>query len=350
MNIYFKKNDIESHIHRKFYAEWIKPIYPKVRHSLYGLQKQDLWLSKNEEDADVLILPLTWNYYLKYGKLSDAMNTIKEYEKYKKPILSWASGDYSLKIPDGNYILLQHNLSKSKLKKNQYAYPAIIRDPISNLKLYGIDVSSPFYNFSISFCGVANRNFIDKYENLLKEFLFKIKSKIKKRYLDLDAPISGMKLRGDILDSLVRSTELRTNIIIRNPKDRVKIKKQKYKIEYWDNMLSAPFTLCIRGNGNFSVRLYETLALGRIPVIIDTDCVFPLENQIDWRRHCIFIFDKDAQKAVRTAEQLIGRMSDDEIRKIQLINRKFWFDSLSFAGFYYSFSDYIFNNLIPELN
>ena len=350
MIIFFKKRDIASHIHRKFFAEWIKPIYPTVRHSLYGLHEQDLLLSKSEEDADVLILPLTWNYYLEYGKLSDAMNTIQEYEKYKKPILSWTSGDYSLKIPEGNYVLLQHNLSKSKLKKNQYAYPAIIRDPIANLKLYGIDVLSPLNNFSISFCGVANRHFIDKYKNQLKEFFFKIKSKMKKPYLSLDAPISGMKLRGDILHSFVRNTELKTNIIIRNPKDGFKIENQIYKTEYWDNMLSAPFTLCIRGNGNFSVRLYEALALGRIPVIIDTDCVFPLENQIDWQRHCIFIFDKDPKNSVRIARQLLGRMSNDHIRKLQLINRKLWLESLSFAGFYYNFSEYVLNNLIPEFS
>ena len=125
MKIFFRKNDIKTHIHRKFYAEWIKPIFPRARHKLYGLQTEDLVTSESIEDSDMLILPLTWNYYLEYGKLNVATKILKEYERYKKPILTWASGDYSLKIPEGNYLLLQHNLFKSKQKKINMHIPLL---------------------------------------------------------------------------------------------------------------------------------------------------------------------------------------------------------------------------------
>ena len=348
MKIFFRKNDIETHIHRKFYAEWIKPIFPRARHKLYGLQTEDLVTSESIEDSDMLILPLTWNYYLEYGKLNVATKIIKEYERYKKPILTWASGDYSLKIPEGNYILLQHNLFKSKQKKNQYAYPTIIRDPLNTLKLYGIDVSMEKDNFSLNFCGIANKNIFDKLENKIKETLFRSISKIKRPFLKFEEPISGMHIRGEILKNLNHSNKLRTNIIIRNRKDRWLIDKQKYKFQYWSNIFSAPFTLCIRGRGNFSVRLYETLAVGRIPVIIDTDCVFPLENKINWKKHCIIIKNRDPHKAVEAIEKLIGGLSHTEIIQLQIVNRKLWKENLSFSGFYYSFCDHVYNNYNPN--
>jgi hypothetical protein len=43
-----------------------------------------------------------------------------------------------------------------------------------------------------------------------------------------------------------------------------------------NNMLANQYQLCARGNGNYAQRLFETLAYGRIPVFIDTDCKWPL--------------------------------------------------------------------------
>lgn len=51
---------------------------------------------------------------------------------------------------------------------------------------------------------------------------------------------------------------------------------------YLQNINDTHFTLCGRGAGNFSARFYHTLALGRIPIVADTDMVFPLEDRIPW--------------------------------------------------------------------
>ena len=102
-------------------------------------------------------------------------------------------------------------------------------------------------------------------------------------------PISGMVLREKLLKAFKQSKSLTTKIIVRNSKESNYISRQQYKFEYWNNMLSSPFTLCVRGNGNFSVRFYETLALGRIPVLFNTDCVLPLDQYINWSKHCIFL-------------------------------------------------------------
>ena len=51
---------------------------------------------------------------------------------------------------------------------------------------------------------------------------------------------------------------------------------------YLQNIVDTQFTLCGRGTGNFSARFYHTLALGRIPIVVDTDMVFPLEHLIAW--------------------------------------------------------------------
>ena len=68
MKVHFKKNNIINSIPRKYYADWIKPLLPTMRHKIYGLKKKDLRLSKNAKEADLLLLPLTWNYYFETRK------------------------------------------------------------------------------------------------------------------------------------------------------------------------------------------------------------------------------------------------------------------------------------------
>ena len=103
-------------------------------------------------------------------------------------------------------------------------------------------------------------------------------------------------------------------------------------------MLLTPFTICVRGNGNFSVRFYETLASGRIPILIDTDCVLPLENEIDWDRHCIIIKNTEPIKIAESINLTINATDDNDIVNMQIANRKLWLDKLSYSGFFYSFT------------
>lgn len=58
------------------------------------------------------------------------------------------------------------------------------------------------------------------------------------------------------------------------------------RTRYWEVLGRSRFVLCPRGQGDSSIRLYETLALGRVPVIIADDWVPP--EGPDWSRFCLF--------------------------------------------------------------
>lgn len=59
------------------------------------------------------------------------------------------------------------------------------------------------------------------------------------------------------------------------------------KVAYEDNIRGSHFTICNRGNGNFSMRFYHTLSVGRIPILIDTDLVLPFYDEIPWDNICV---------------------------------------------------------------
>ena len=57
---------------------------------------------------------------------------------------------------------------------------------------------------------------------------------------------------------------------------------EQQKQQFVRHLEAMTYIVCPRGIENFSIRVYEVLKFGRIPVIIDTDMVLPQE--IEWGR------------------------------------------------------------------
>lgn len=57
--------------------------------------------------------------------------------------------------------------------------------------------------------------------------------------------------------------------------------------DYRVNMAASEFNVCVRGRGNFSMRFYEALSAGRIPVLLDTDMPLPCADEVPWDEVCV---------------------------------------------------------------
>lgn len=93
-----------------------------------------------------------------------------------------------------------------------------------------------------------------------------------------------------------------------------------------DNMNDNLFTLCYRGRGNFSVRFYETLMRGRIPIQINSSSIFPYEDEIDYSEIGIFIEEEDLGKMdlEKIVRDYYNSKSADELLQIQKNNRRIY--------------------------
>ena len=69
MKVFFKQEILSEKTPRHFLSEWIKPLFPEPRHSLYGLDPLDLEYSQQQSNADAFVLPFTWNYYFDKKKV-----------------------------------------------------------------------------------------------------------------------------------------------------------------------------------------------------------------------------------------------------------------------------------------
>jgi hypothetical protein len=117
---------------------------------------------------------------------------------------------------------------------------------------------------------------------------------------------------------------LKTNFFLRD--NYIFNLQDNQKKEFEDNMNGNLFTLCYRGRGNFSVRFYETLMRGRIPIQINSSSIFPYEDEINYSDVGIFIEEDDLETTniEKIVREYYNSKSADELLQNQKNNRRIY--------------------------
>ena len=125
---------------------------------------------------------------------------------------------------------------------------------------------------------------------------------------------------------------------------------QHMKNEYYSNIKNNLFTFCYRGAGNFSVRFYETLMMGRIPIVINTNCMFPYDDIIDYNKVGLFINESDLENNMNLEQRIqeYYRENINNLLEIQKNNRELYVKYFSKDNLWNVFFRYIYNKLYPD--
>jgi len=336
LNVYTQIPDL-TNVQRKYLVDILKPIFPKKRLAKYGLVEDYINLVASPKSSDYFILPFCWNYYLKTNSTRIAEKNILEAKKARKKILIWVTGDYYIPLPKyDNIISLYSSPYKSKQNMGTLALPVIIQDPLTFLGLDTINLQNYTEIPFIGFCGQSDPDLILSSIKMTKLVWQNIKYSLhlSKHYSGPTKPPTY--LRKKILDILEKSTRIHSDFI-RRKKYQGGISKEEdnfknIKKEFYKNIVHTQYTLCIRGTGNFSARFYETLALGRIPVFVNTDCMLPFEDQINWGKHIVCIEQNKISEIETKVAEFHGNLNQDSLAHIQKMNRELWQNKFSFSG------------------
>lgn len=116
------------------------------------------------------------------------------------------------------------------------------------------------------------------------------------------------------------------------PKDKVfwsyeKKEQEKLHKEYINLLESTMFPLCPRGKGLNSIRFFESLKLGRIPVLAADDTKLPLEWMVDYDEFVVKVPEKDLGLADRYIKKWVTKHNIDEASvKAKSFSDKFFSD------------------------
>lgn len=237
-----------------------------------------------------------------------------------------------------NAIVLRTSMQSSIKYKNEFLMPVFLEEDEFKDWTVITELQKP----SVGFVGHSVPNL--HHEMITKRSEVSIN---KYGYVQTDGsellrnPINiGLIIRNKALKTLGSTKEISTNFV---QKDKhffgTENSKSQERNEYISNLDSNIYSLCIRGAGNYSIRFYETLAKGRIPILIDTDLVFPIFTSIDWKAFTLTINLSEIDSIHEKILEFHSNLNKAKLIQTQILARNVWYHFLR--------RDPYFNLMIP---
>ncbi len=295
------------------------------------------------EDANFAILPVNWSDYYLTGRKKLIRKFYDTCREKGIAVLSYNPGDHGVKIPSfanhkRSFVLRQSGL-RSKLPQNHYGCPVFWFDPLPFMGLKDTIIREKSLEPIVGFCGQAIDSTLRKIAKPFFLFSHNVRSIVGLIPEDKeDWFIPPTKLRRKALRILNSQQHIRTNFILREKyKAGVRVKgteeERKVRIEFYQNMLDSDYVLCVRGSGNFSARFYETLAMGRIPLVVETDQLWPLEDIIKWNEYGLFVPFRELHNLPEQLLAFHDSLTNEDFKSLQMRCRKLWEEKLTLENF-----------------
>ncbi len=350
MNIYLgDKHSVENMQVTKVF-DFAKPILHKdilskkdlVRK--YGKHHTFYYLTYKIEDADFCVLPYSWNYYYDNNKIKEALSFINNCKEAGKEVVTVNLGDFGVKVPVEDVIVIRQSGYQSKRLLKQFGMSVFFTDPLNVFFNDNLKLREKGEKPVVGFCGQGK---MPGYKYVASTGLTLYRNIKYYTGLSNNEPqvlYPSTLRRNIILGILEKSKKVTTDFLIREKyRGGAKGPEEMLKttMEFYNNIINSDYTVSIRGGGNFSVRIYETLAMGRIPLFINTDSVLPFDKHINWKDHVVWVEENEMKYSDEKLADFHNEIHPDDFKQLQLNNRKLWLEYLSFGGFYYHLKDII---------
>jgi len=291
--------------------------------------------------ADIYLLTYKWNYYFNYNKIPQAEYEVLKAKQLGKPLVVFCDGDYPANLPFEDVILFESAGYRSTPGLRYHsAQPSYIPDYLDVYCNSHLQFRQKRVEPVIGFCGLASTSPLQSLYRRLK--LKNQQRQYQKGRLKCEPPpFETSSFRRKVLHQFNNRPGNQTKFILRK-RYRAGVIEDKSlqhpaKVEFVNNNLNSDYTVCMRGGGNFSVRFYETICLGRIPIFIDTDCLLPFQDEIDYKSIFPWINMKDLPHAAEILRNFHARLSEDDFLDLQKACRRLWIEHMTPDGFHRDF-------------
>jgi hypothetical protein len=187
---------------------------------------------------------------------------------------------------------------------------------------------------SVGFAGWAHLSLKTRLKTDLKEFPITVKALFDRRRA---AEHKGVIFRERVLRALKKTSNIKAHFLERpNYSGHIKTiagAVEQNRKEFVDNLLDSDYALCVRGDANSSIRFYEALSLGRIPLFVDTQCVLPLEDRLNYKDFCLFVDFRDISGIGDILSTFHAGLSPEQFEEMQHKAREVFTNYLSLKAF-----------------
>jgi hypothetical protein len=342
--------------HRKALNDILKAFWTtgtlEQRRATYGNRPDLFELVSAPDAADLHLLTMKWQHYVEQDRVDQVLRSIELARRARRPIAVFSASDFEANFPvaGSDIHLFQASGYRSRRRQTNHGMPAFFEDPLPTFCDGQLRLREKGPRPVVGFCGQAGASLAHHAARVVRNRVNRVAWRLGRRRWE-PPPLEHTWFRQRVLNTFQRSASVDARFVLRVQyrAGLGQVEKQhdsaaRSRREFIDNILDTDYTVCVRGGGNFSVRFFEALALGRIPAFVDTDCLLPYYGRVDWRRYAVWIDACDEHDAPEIVARYHDRLSPQEFRERQRECRHLWEDRLTPDGFYAHFHEHF-----PEL-
>jgi len=314
--------------------------WPKWENN-FSFYKEYFSIVDTPQESDVGFLPLTLNYYVNQHKLNLVIEQADLMGKNGQHLFVWVDGDHSMSFSHPNCIFIKYFSNSTKDNSYEIIQPGDLKEDLLNTYYNGkIQIRDKSEIPKVGFDGIATYPNHKLVGTILKNAIQYMSYKTRNGIIKPDPVVPYLLKRKRYLKQLSQSISIDSNIIFRDSFAPGTIgNNTKARKQFVNNIINSDYTFCYRGAANYSLRFYETLCLGRIPLFINTNCVLPFEDKIDWKNCILWIDEGDIQYMPELILDFHNSMTNDQFIEKQKYCREIWVKYLSKEGFCHQLHD-----------
>lgn len=288
----------------------------------------------NVEDADFILLPQSmrrntekWRSYFD-GQKSFAAS-------HGKKIIFFIGTDLSHAMHADGGIVFKGSVYRTRMHENEIVSVPYAED-LSEVVQFSLRRKG--VKPEVSFCGYAGfPDWKTQLKYLIKNLVLDVASRITFNP-NLRVFKRGIYFRRTAIKHLQKNPRVNANFIIRDTFAgniaTTRVDPKQARREYLENMVNSDFVLCPKGDGNYSVRFYEALSLGRIPILIDTDMAMPLEKTLDYSKCILRVHHTDIGRLGDIIADFYESLTEEQFIEMQRAAREAFIKYLRYDSFF----------------
>jgi hypothetical protein len=278
-------------------------------------------ITEKLEEADMILMPYSHNTARKFAP--DILKLCAENSAASgKPLLIDGIGDIENEVSTPNSVVLRYGGYRFLKKKNEIHIPPYADDLLEIYNGGTLVLREKPQKPSVSFAGWATLTPGQELRAIIKGLPDKLRALFDSRY---GACKKGVFFRREAVRVLTKSEKITTNFLVRRSfsghHDTAEKSPDILRREFIENLLESDYALDVRGDANASIRLFEILSLGRIPVILDTERNLPFSDKINYSDFSLIIDFRDLEKLPEKIAEFNKSISEEKYRDMQRLAR-----------------------------
>ncbi|WP_438481975.1 exostosin domain-containing protein [Oleiharenicola lentus] len=254
-------------------------------------------------DSDVVVLSISWKATRQnLGARVFANEEIRAAGLAGKQIVIFFDSDHDEEIDWPTHaIVFRFSIYADTCRTNEFAIPTFSQDFLAEHYDGTLATRAKTSTPSVSFCGYApplgGKFSIRSLKESARYLAYRLKLLKSRRRWIAHAP------RVQAIRTLRRARSVDCRFVVRKefafnqwgvlqPGGSPDSAKQQRQ-QFLDNLDDADYALCTRGLANCSIRFYEALSLGRLPLFVNTRCVLPYDWLVDWKKIGLWVDARD---------------------------------------------------------